>query len=59
MSGQDKKYSVALEESGWSTMSGGVPQPASKEDFLTALSNLEHVLLRASVTEDTQEASLK
>ena len=36
-------------EDGWELFSGGLASPATREDFLTAVSDLDAVMVRATV----------
>ncbi len=36
-------------EDGWELFSGGLSSPATREDFLTAVSDLDAVMVRATV----------
>ena len=45
--------------SNWQKIKGGIADPASREDFLTVLSDLDFVLIKASRVEDMKETFLK
>ncbi len=40
---------VPMYEDGWELFSGGLASPATREDFLTAVSDLDAVMVRATV----------
>ena len=43
----------------WQKVRGGYKEPASREDFLTVLSNLDYILIRATRAEQMKETFLK
>ena len=45
-------------ESGWQMLEGGFESPATREDFLTALANVDTILVRATMTEEDTESTL-
>eukprot|EP00094_Tigriopus_californicus_P007839 TCALIF_07549-PA protein Name:"Similar to HSPG2 Basement membrane-specific heparan sulfate proteoglycan core protein (Homo sapiens)" AED:0.37 eAED:0.38 QI:0/0.3/0.22/0.87/0.7/0.67/31/0/1988 len=54
-----KETVLSLRERGWIRVQGGVPSEATKDDFLTALSNLDVILIRATILEYTSQTSLR
>ncbi len=48
---------MPMTEFGWSRHSGGLSSPATREDFLTAVSDLEAVMVRATVSQDDDDGS--
>lgn len=54
----DETYSVPLLESHWQTQNRNGPRPASRADLLTVLSNVENVLVRASLRSYTSESRI-
>ena len=55
----EEKNKVPIYEQGWFSLRGGSKNPASREDFLNVLSNIETILVRATVAKDMDEASIK
>jgi len=45
-------YKVPLSPRGWRVHSGGVAEEATREDLLTALSDVDAILVRASIVRD-------
>jgi len=56
---EQEKNKVPIYENGWFSLMGGVRSPATREDFLKVLSNIETILVRATVARDMDEASIK
>lgn len=54
-----KETVLNLREPDWIRVQGGVPSEATKDDFLTALSNLDVILIRATLLEYTSSTSLQ
>lgn len=48
-----------MTETGWNRLIGGVPRTATREDVLTALSNIDAILVRATIATSTQESVLR
>ncbi|CAB3365823.1 Hypothetical predicted protein [Cloeon dipterum] len=51
-------YQVPLTESGWTLLSQRGPMPASRVDFMTVLTDIEQVLVRASLGSSTRATYL-
>lgn len=51
-------YSVKLVESEWQTLHRQGPRPASRADLITVLSNVESILIRASIRSYTSNSGL-
>lgn len=51
-------YSVPLIESHWQTQNRNGPRPASRSDLLTALANVQSILVRASLRSYTTESRI-
>ncbi len=43
-------------EKGWQLHSGGFASPATRDDFLTAVSNLDAIMVRATVSRNQNDA---
>lgn len=54
----EQTYSVPLLESEWQTQNRNGPRPASRADLLTVLSNVESILVRASLRSYTSESRI-
>ena len=52
-------YKVVLSEDGWDVLQGGVPTPATRDEFLTALADIEDILIRATIADTTEQSVLK
>ena len=46
-------YTVPLVESHWKRLGSSGPRPASRQDFLTALADIEAILVRATFSTQT------
>jgi len=55
----EERNKVPMYEQGWFSLRGGVRNPATREDFLKVLSNIETILVRATVARDMNEASIQ
>lgn len=53
---QEETYKIPLSENGWHTIQRSGPKPATRADFLTVLSNVESILIRASLRTYTTES---
>jgi len=55
----EERNKIPLYENGWFNRRGGARNPATREDFLRILSNIESILVRATVARDMDTASIK
>ncbi|XP_058452453.1 basement membrane-specific heparan sulfate proteoglycan core protein isoform X2 [Malaya genurostris] len=55
---EDGVYSVPLLESYWTNLGPRGPYQASRSDLMTVLSNLDHILIRATVRDYTTRSSI-
>jgi len=55
----EERNKIPLYEQGWFSLRGGARTPATREDFLKILSNIEAILVRATVTRDMDSTSIK
>ena len=46
-------------ERGWMMFEGGLETEATREDFLTALAKIDDILIRATMTEQDTESTLR
>jgi len=54
-----ERNKIPLYEQGWFSLRGGARNPARREDFLKVLSNIEAILVRATVARDMDSTSIK
>uniref|UniRef100_W4VRB4 Putative heparan sulfate proteoglycan 2 n=1 Tax=Corethrella appendiculata TaxID=1370023 RepID=W4VRB4_9DIPT len=54
----DGTYSIPLLETHWLNLDRSGPRPASRTDFLTVLSNIDSILIRATVKQSTSQSSI-
>eukprot|EP00092_Neocalanus_flemingeri_P030526 GFUD01033144.1.p1 GENE.GFUD01033144.1~~GFUD01033144.1.p1 ORF type:complete len:1379 (+),score=380.56 GFUD01033144.1:81-4217(+) len=58
-SGQEEKNKIMLKEDGWFVLNSGVPVPATKEEFIKVLSNIESLLVRTTISREMDEAMIR
>lgn len=54
----EETFRVPLEESEWQSQNRNGPRPASRSDLLTVLSNVDSILIRASLRSYTSESKI-
>jgi Laminin B (Domain IV)/Laminin EGF domain len=55
---EEETYKVPLIESSWKTQNRGGPRPATRSELLTVLSDVESILIRASLRSYTSESTI-
>lgn len=55
---EEETFRIPLVERNWQTQNRGGPRPATRADLLTALTNVESILVRASLRSFTSESKI-